>query len=104
MSFNLAENVNYVSTSVDTGDFRIWEVQRNSLWSTLMWAHAGSDMLSISLSWVRKDYLRLREEHLNIAEPWIGGSFTYDAVSNLVIKVYSSRLGKVPDQEALLVR
>jgi len=55
------------------------------------------------IGWVRKDYLRLREEHPNIAEPWIGGSFTYDAVSNLVIKAYSSRLGKVPDQEALLV-
>lgn|GEM_PF-6774951 len=49
ISFSLAENVNYVSTSVDTGDFRSWEVQRNSFWSTLMRLHAGSDMLSISL-------------------------------------------------------
>lgn len=155
---DVALNLIFASASVDTADFRSWEVQHNSVWSPLMRDHVESDVRAIFrarlqrllwkevhdmeripnfrgakiimvclnvmgfnlkdavhkpletralkrsvVGWARKNYLKLREEHPNVAEACIGGSLTYDAVSNLIIKTYSSRLGKVPDQEALLV-
>lgn len=155
---DIAFNLISASASVDTAEFRSWEVQHNSVWSPLMRDYRDSEVRAIFrarlqrllwkeicdmerfpnlrgakvimvclnimgfkmdhdvhkpkeiralkrsvITWVRKNYSKLREEHPKVAEACLGGSLTYDPVGKIFIKTYSSRLGKSPDQECLLV-
>lgn len=53
------------------------------------------------LTWVQKNYLRLREVNAEIADACLIGSITFDAAQSRLIKTYTKGLKPEPDKEYL---